>query len=168
MSPFSLLVGFVTLGLIYSSSAGAQVTVLRTIPYSELIHSLDETSAHPRWFRLQMPLIGLTFKTYWNTTPEPSYEMLRWPTYDWQIVVASQGPASLSAFNRVKPAIDMDCLATPCHPIIEKSIGLEGRLNLGGMGVVPNNYLFVRRQTVLSPTGNVRRLGFGLGGTLDL
>jgi len=168
MSSFTLRVGFVALGLLASSSARAQLPVLRTVPYSELIHSLDETSAHPWWFRLQMPLIGQTFKVYWNTTPEPSYEVLRWPTYDWQIVLASQGPASLSAFNRVKPAIEMDCLATPCHPIIKRSIGLEGRLNLGGKGVVPDNYLFLRRQTVLSPTGNVRRLSFGLGGTLDL
>ncbi len=141
---------------------------LRTIPYSELIHSLDETSAGPRWFRLEVPLIARSFKVYWNTTPTPSYEMLRWPTYDWQMVVASQGAASLNVFNRVSPAIEMSCLATPCQPAIEKSLGIEGRLNLGGKGVVPDNYLFIRRQTVLSPTGNIRRLGFGLGGALDL
>jgi hypothetical protein len=79
-------------------------------------------------------------------------------------MLAQRGPISLQLFNRVLPAIEMDCLAGVCQPMVEKTLGLEGRLNLGGGGIMPNNYLFARPEAVTNPIRNFHRFKLGLGG----
>lgn len=119
-------------------------------------------------FQLQLPLIGKPVTIAWQVGSDPTYELLRWPTYDWRTLLLTRGPLELSAFNRVKPAIELDCLSTTCGPVQEKTLGVEMRANLGGRGALPKNYLFLRRDTVLSPIRHFSRIGVGIGGLLDL
>lgn len=119
-------------------------------------------------FQLELPIISKPLTIAWQVGSAPSYELLRWPTYDWQTSLLSRGPLEMSAFNRVKPAIELDCLSTKCEPIQEKTVGAEMRVHVGGRGALPRNYLFLRREMVLSPIQNFTRLGVGIGGLLDL
>jgi hypothetical protein len=98
----------------------------------------------------------------------PTYELLRWPAYDWSTILLTKGPLEFSAFNRVKPAIALDCLSTTCEANQEKSLGVETRANIGGRGALPQNYLFLRRETLLGPTRSFSRFGAGIGVLLDL
>jgi len=119
-------------------------------------------------FQLQLPLIGKPVTIAWQAGSAPTYELLRWPTYDWRTMLLTRGPLELSALNRVQPAIELNCLSTLCEPVQEKSLGVEMRANLGGGGALPQNYLFLRRDTVLNPIRNFSRFGAGVGGLLDL
>ena len=119
-------------------------------------------------FQLRVPIIGKPLTIAWQVGSAPSYELLRWPTYDWQTILLNRGPVELFVFNRVKPAIELNCLSTKCEPIQDKTLGAEMRVNLGGRGALPKNYLFLRRETLLTPPRNFSRFGVGIGGLLDL
>ena len=119
-------------------------------------------------FQLQLPLIGTPLTIVWQVGSSPTHELLRWPTYDWQTMLLERGPVELFAFNRVKPAIELECTSTLCGPVQEKTLGAEMRVNLGGNGALPKNYLFLRGANVRSPLRNFSRFGVGIGGLLDL
>ena len=151
-----------------SPSVSAQDSDLPKGSLGELMHVMQASDAGLGRFQLQLPLIGRPITIAWQVGSAPSYELLRWPTYDWRLILLTEGPLELSAFNRVKPAIELDCLSTLCEPVQEKSLGVEMRVNMGGRGALPQNYLFLRRDTVLNPIRNFSRFGAGVGGLLDL
>src|ERR1700690_2859263 len=134
----------VMLCVTFATNAQGQTVPTKVLRPSEIVKSADELGNGSRWFQLDLPLLGRPLTFSWNLTASPTYETLRWSTYDWNTMLALKGPISLQLFNRVLPAIEMDCLASVCQPMVEKTLGLEGRLNLGGRGIMPNNYLFTR------------------------
>lgn len=134
----------------------------------ELAQLASDTTPHPRWFQLQLPAVGHSLMVSWTTTPVPTYELTRWSTYDWEARIWGKGSVDLLAFNRVQPAIEMDCLASTCQPKLERTLGMEGRIQLGGQGKLPDNYLFMRREMVGGPVRSFGRMKLGIGGLLDL
>ncbi len=140
---------------------------VRNVSPVELAQLASDTTPHPRWFQLEMPLIAQPLMVSWTTTPVPTYELLRWPAYNWEARVWSNGPVNLLSFNRVQPAIELDCLKSTCQPKLEKTLGFESRVQLGGKGVLPDNYLFMRRETVFGPVRSFGRIKLGIGGLLD-
>lgn len=137
-------------------------------PVPALPDSSSELGNEQRWFQLVWPSLPGPVTYSWNATATPSYEMLRWPTYDWNAILGHIGALSLQMFNRVQPAIELDCRSTLCIPMLEATLGLESRLNLGGRGRLPDNYLFLRRENVQDSVRNYQRLRLGIGGLLDL
>ncbi len=153
----------VMLCVAFSANVGGQTAPTIVLQPSEILNSADELGQGWRWFQLDWPALGrLSFS--WNLTASPTYETLRWSTYDWNTMIAQKGPLSLRLFNRVLPAIELDCLSSVCQPTVERTLGLEGRLNLGGNGITPSNYLFIRPETVMHPIRNYQRLKLGLSG----
>ena len=128
----------------------------------------DELNGGVRWFQLEMPLLGLPLRITWNPVASPTYEVLGLSMYNLDARFWERGAFSVSLFNSVRPAIELDCLASVCRPMIERTFGLEGRINLGGRGIVPNNFLFIRPERVLGPMRGIPRFKLGIGGDLDL
>lgn len=150
----------------FAANAQGQTAPTKVIRPSEILKSADELAQGSHWFQLDWPLLGKPLTFSWNLAASPTYETLRWSTYDWNTILAQKGPISLQLFNRVLPAIELDCLAGVCQPKVEKTLGLEGRLNLGGrgIGIAPNTYLFLRTESVRNPIRNFQRFKLGLGG----
>jgi hypothetical protein len=151
-----------------STFARAQDSDLAKGSLGDLMQVMSASDTSHGRFQLQLPIIGKPLTIAWQVGSEPTYETLSWPTYDWQTVLLSRGPVELFAFNRVKPAIELGCLSTTCRPIQEKTFGAEMRMNLGGRGALPKNYLFLRHGTVRTPLRSFSRFGVGIGGLLDL
>jgi hypothetical protein len=135
---------------------------------AELTELAADSNSRPHWFQLELPLVWHPLTVSWTTTPAPTYELMRWATYDWEARIWRKGPVDLFAFNRVRPAIELDCLAFTCRPKLESTYGTESRLHLGGKGAMPDNYLFMRFERVIAPVHGFSRMKFGIGGLLDL
>ena len=134
----------------------------------ELLQTMRAADTGRGRFELELPLIGKPLLVTWQVGPAPTYETLNWPTYSWESLLAHRGVLSLVGFNRVMPAGELACLATTCVPIPEKTLGMDLRLGLGGRGILPDSYLFLRRETVRSPVRNSARVKVGIAGVLDL
>lgn len=119
-------------------------------------------------FQLELPIVGKSLLINWQVGSVPTYDLLRWSTYNWEALLLARGPLNLVGFNRVLPAPELGCLASTCAPIQEKTLGADLRLNLGGRGFAPANYLFLRREAVRGPEGFFSRMKFGISGVLDL
>lgn len=159
----------VSLCVVFSANAPGQTVPTKIQRPAQIAQTADEVGGGPRWFQLDWPILvrPLTFSV--SSTVVPTYEMLRWPTYDWEMLLWKKDSIGLHLFNRVLPAIELNCTKGACQPMLESTLGLEGRLNLGGRGALPDNYLLMRREIVQEPVnGSYRRLKFGLGGALDL
>lgn len=158
---------FTAVALTVVASAQAQSGPVITRPYAELTAAADNASPGVRWFRLQLPSMTGPLWLRWQIGDAPTYDLMRWPTYDWQALLLNQGPVSITAFNRVAPAIELDCTSTTCAPMLERTVGLDLHLNLGGRGVVPENYVFMLHESVFGGQRNYRRTKVGIGGLLD-
>jgi hypothetical protein len=134
----------------------------------ELLRAIRSADVGRGQFQLELPVLGRPLTISWQRGFTPGYEMLRVPVYDWDTHLLHRGPLDLLAFNRVRSAMELDCSSVPCAPAVERTMGTEVRLNLGGSGVIPENHLFLRRETVINPVRSYSRLGFGIGGVLDL
>jgi hypothetical protein len=154
----------VMLSVAFAVNAQGQTAPTKVVRPSEIVKFADELGQGSRWYQLQWPMLGKPLVFSWNLTASPTYETLRWSTYDWNTMLAQTGPISLQVFNRVLPAIELDCLSGVCQPMVERTLGIEGRLNLGGNSITPNNYLFARPEAVMNPIRNYQRLKLGLGG----
>ena len=128
----------------------------------------DELNGGVRWFQLEVPLLELPLRITWNPVASPTYEVLGSSMYTWDARFWERGALSVSLFNSVRPAIELDCLASVCHPMMERTLGLEGRIHLGGRGILPNNHLFIRPERVLGPMRGFPRFKLGFSGDLDL
>ncbi len=168
MASLPMVWRLIVCGLALSSTVAAQTAIRHPSPFSELARAARDSDANIHWFKLELPVIGHSLWMSAQIGPMPTYELLRWPTYDWQMPLLTRGPLSLSAFNRVKPAIELDCTKGNCTPMLEKTLGMEMRLNLGGRGVMPDNFLFMRRESVSDQIRTYQRMKFGVGGLLDL
>jgi hypothetical protein len=135
---------------------------------AELQHQMRMADTGGGKFQLELPLIGKPLLINWQVGNAPTYDFLRWPTYNWEALLAGSGPLNLIAFNRVQPAPELNCLGTTCAPTQEKTLGADLRLNLGGTGVIPDNFLFLRRESVRGAPRSFSRLKIGIGGVLDL
>ncbi len=133
----------------------------------DLVRAMRGSDVASGQFRLELPTIGKPLLVSWQTGRAPGYELLRMPTYDWHAHLLARGPLDWVAFSRVRPALELDCSSVPCVPTVEKTVGTELRLNLGGRGALPANHLFVRPETVLHPVRSHSRIGFGLAGSLN-
>jgi|GEM_PF-2050359 len=119
-------------------------------------------------FRLELPVIGKPMLVTWQVGSAPTYDLLRWSTYQWETQLVGRGPLRLMAYNHVVPAADLNCLGPTCEPMQKQHRGIDLRLSLGGRGVFPDNYLFIRRQSVTSRFGRFSGVKFGIAGVLDL
>jgi hypothetical protein len=77
------------------------------------------------------------------------------------------GPLSIRTFGRVQEAFELECRLV-CEPVIEQSLGLEARLELGSAGVISEAHLFARSELVVMPQPQSYRFKLGIGGLLDL
>jgi hypothetical protein len=135
---------------------------------AELQHEMRMADTGGGKFLLELPVIGKPLLINWQVGYAPTYDLLRWPTYNWEALLGGLGPLNLVAFSRVLPAAELDCLGPTCVPMQEKTLGTDLRLNLGGGGVIPDNYLFLRRESVRGAGRSIARLKIGIGGVLDL
>ncbi|MFZ5893823.1 MAG: hypothetical protein ACOY0T_22370 [Myxococcota bacterium] len=128
------------------------------------------------WQRLELEFpILKPLRFSFDTTPTPGFEPLRLPTFRSESVWWEQGSLSLLSFSQVAP-LGIECSVT-CQPMLERTIGAEGRLELGGLGrAVPSTHLFMRAQNTqaypaLSGTGSkptsYSLVTAGFGGLLD-
>jgi hypothetical protein len=134
----------------------------------ELLQTVRASDTGSGRFRLELPVIGKPLLVNWQVGSAATYEPLRWSTYTCEALLLERGPLSVVALNRVVPAPDLDCFASTCAPMQERRFGVDLRLNLGGRGVVPDNYLFIRRQSVTSRAGRFTGVKLGIAGVLDL
>ncbi len=134
----------------------------------ELLRAIRAADVSHGQFQLQLPVMGRPLLISWQRGFTPGYETLRMPAYDWDAHLLRRGPIDWLAFNRVRPAMELDCSIVPCAPALERTMGTEVRLNLGGTGVLPENHLFLRRETVINPVRSYTRMGLGIAGALDL
>ena len=125
----------------------------------------------------ELPFVGPRLRLTWPLQPEqvsfnpgqpiPSADGLLRP-YRLEALWLQRGPLELKSFQRVEQSIELDCWLT-CQPVLERSAGVEGRLQLGAVGrTVPESHVFARGASILSPLQRGQRLLFGLGGLLDL
>jgi hypothetical protein len=118
-----------------------------------------------RWFELDAPFSrGLKFS--FDTRSVPTFEALHLPTFEGR-AVWQRGSLNLSLFERVAPALELDCRLT-CAPVLEQSLGFDARASLGRVSrQVPETFLFVRGEAVRMPRGFAYRSLAGVGGLLD-
>jgi hypothetical protein len=121
-----------------------------------------------RWVqRLELEWPTLQPRQRWFTgTSVPGYEVLRLPTFREEAEWWGAGRLALRSFTQVMPG-ELDCRLT-CQPSLEQSGGLDLRLDLGGAGAVPNTFLSLRRENVITPARGHSRWALGFGGLLDL
>ncbi len=131
----------------------------------------------------ELPALGPRLELRWPLSPQRVSFSLAQPIasadgplqpYAAEAVWWSSGPLSLRSFDRVQQSFELDCRVT-CQPVLERSLGVEARLELGGGGVVPETHLFARGSLVQTPAAlaavaprNFGRFQLGLGGQLDL
>ncbi|HVJ15495.1 MAG TPA: hypothetical protein VM686_08640 [Polyangiaceae bacterium] len=77
------------------------------------------------------------------------------------------GPFELKSLHHVEQSSELDCSLT-CQPVMERSTGVEARLQLGSARALPETFLFAKGVSFFSPQRSGQRLTFGLGGLLDL
>jgi len=137
----------------------------------------DPTSAGSApWQRLELTFPFLKpLRFSFNADPVPGYQALELPTFKAESVWWERGALSLRSFTEVAPALELDCTVT-CQPTLARTLALEGRLGLGGLGrAIPATHVYVRGQStqVVAPAGGgfVQRsfslLSAGYGGLLD-
>lgn len=114
-------------------------------------------------FELRLPFFE-PLRFSFDGATAPGYETLRLPTFHEDATWLERGPLSLHSVASVQPAFELDCRLV-CAPVLESSVGLEGRAALGGLGrAAPETWLFLgldRAQRVESPDPRARQ-GFGL------
>jgi hypothetical protein len=121
-----------------------------------------------RWFELEAPF-SRPLKLSFDTRHVPGFEMLELPAFESRATLWQKGSLSVSLFERVAPAIELDCLRTPCAPILEQSLGLQARVGVGRIAKrVPDAFLFLGPQIVRRGPRLFSRSLFGIGGALDL
>jgi hypothetical protein len=127
-----------------------------------------------RHLELEFPVFKpLSFS--FNANAVPGFEALRLPTFRSESVWFQSGSLSLRSFSRVSPTTELEC-SFACQPVLERTLGAEGHLELGAAGrSIPATYLYLRGQTtqsmpMLSGTRGPQKFGFlsaGLSGLLD-
>lgn len=124
-----------------------------------------------RWFELDAPF-SHRLKVSFDTRPIPTYEMLRLPTFEGRALLWQKGSLSLSLFERVTPALELDCSKTcvPTEgPLLQQSFGFDARADLGRVNrQIPSTFLFARPEMLRVGKGFYSRTLFGIGGLLDL
>lgn len=128
------------------------------------------------WSRLELEFPVLKpLRFSFDGQAVPGFEPLRLPTFRSESVWFESGRLSLRSFTQVAPSLELDCSVT-CQPMLDHTLGVEGRLQLGGVGpAIPATYLYVRGQsTQVFPTAPAARgaqkfglLSAGFGGLLD-
>lgn len=88
------------------------------------------------------------------------------PLYYGEAQWFQRGPASLWTVNYVEESSELEC-SLECQPVIERSVGAEARLELGGGGRIPETHAFLRGDTLRQRHLTSQRLRLGLAGTLD-
>lgn len=127
--------------------------------------------------RLELRLVPIKPIRFSFSTASPGVEMLRLPTFDFDTTWYEAGRFSVHTFSRVAVAPEVDCSLT-CQPVLERSLGVEPRLELGNVGPrVPAVWFSARPQlTQLTSTNpgtaarpvTSKRVFVGLSGLLDL
>jgi hypothetical protein len=128
--------------------------------------SIDQVE---RWFQLETPF-SRRLRLSFDARPTPTFEPLRLPTFEGRAVLFEQGRLSLSLFERVAPAMQLDCLLTCTATVpLDYSLGVDARLRLGAADRrVPETFLFALGAATRMPLGIGARTLFGVGGLLDL
>ncbi|MGC4089619.1 MAG: hypothetical protein QM756_17375 [Polyangiaceae bacterium] len=157
-------------------AAFAWVLVLAGIASARVAHADPAPPPNPLWQRLELefPLLR-PLRFSFNAAPVAGYEQLALPTFRSESVWWQRGALSLQTFSQQAPAFELDCSVT-CQPMLERTLGVEGRLELGGLGrAAPATNLYVRAQSSqvfpsAAGTGRPRTfslLSAGFGGLLD-
>lgn len=154
--------------LVLSIESGAQAQTAGLSSHQPLPGSAPATTTQvQRWFELEAPLsrrLSLSF----DLRPTPTYELLQIPTFEGRASLWRSGRFNLSLFERVAPAVGLECGLT-CAPALERSIGLDARLDLTRISrQVPSTFFFVQPAMVRLGTGFLTRTTLGFGGLLDL
>jgi hypothetical protein len=151
-------------GLGVSSAVRADPVVAAPAPNPSLWRHLE----------LEFPVFKpLSFS--FNPNAVPGFEALRLPTFRSESVWFQSGRLSLRSFSQVSPTTELEC-SFACQPVLERTLGAEGHLELGAAGrSIPATYLYLRGQTtqampIVSGTRGPQKFGLvsaGLSGLLD-
>jgi len=129
------------------------------------------------WQRLELKFpffkpLRFTF----NTDAVPGYQALELPTFKAESVWWEVGSLSLRSFTEVAPALELDC-SVACQPALARTMAVEGRLELGGIGrAIPATHAYVRAQSTqvfapaaagFAPMRSYGLVSAGFGGLLD-
>jgi hypothetical protein len=115
--------------------------------------------ADPAWplAPLHLSLEPVSARYAWNASV---------PMYRGETLWLRRGPLSLLSFDAVEESGELEC-ALGCRALVERTLGVEARLNLGGAGAVQETYAFARAERVWSRGVNSGRIRLGFGGILD-
>jgi hypothetical protein len=85
-------------------------------------------------------------------------------TFRAEALWARRGPLALKSFASAQQSIELDCRLS-CQPVLERSFGIEARLDLGSMGALRDTHVFLRGGVVATPWRRSMKLDLGYGGS---
>jgi hypothetical protein len=85
-------------------------------------------------------------------------------TFRAEAIWARRGPFALESFASAERSVELDCRLS-CQPVLERSFGIEARLDLGSMGALRDTHVFLRGVAVALPWRRSMKLDLGYGGS---
>lgn len=85
-------------------------------------------------------------------------------TFRSEAIWARSGPFALKSFASAEQSVELDCRLS-CQPVLERSFGIEARLDLGSMGALRDTHVFLRGGVVALPWRRSMKLDLGYGGS---